>query len=324
MSAASFVVWASPVLALESASYRTLSAGFVASGGESSSTSYRSLGGVALGVGSGSSSSASYQLGAGIDLAVVSPRFRRLSVAFNGNGSGRVLVSSFSISCSQSCEALLALGSAVTLQAQVSAGSDFRGWGGDCAGTGACNLTMDGAKSVTATFVDTQFPRLTIASPGTITTVNQASYAVSGSCSESGRQVTVSVGSVVPVSGVATCSGGTYSVVGLDVSALPDGAVVITASHADAGGNVSSATATAQKFTLASIPVNSALANRTLSAGAQVFVTRGVLTLGPGLVIPPGADVLLVVGRGVSIAPPVLVAPNATLEIVIDPTLQQP
>lgn len=68
--------------------------------------------------------------------------------------------------------------------------------------------------------------------------------------------------------------------------------------------------------------MNSALANWTLSTGAQVFVTRGVLTLGPSLVIPPGADVLLVVGRGVAIAPRVEVSRDATLEIVIDPTLQ--
>ena len=30
--------------------------------------------------------------------------------------------------------------------------SVFTGWSGDCTGTGACNLTIDGAKDVTATF----------------------------------------------------------------------------------------------------------------------------------------------------------------------------
>ena len=40
----------------------------------------------------------------------------------------------------------------MTLTATPAAGQVFRGWTGGCTGTGACQVTMDGSKSVTATF----------------------------------------------------------------------------------------------------------------------------------------------------------------------------
>ena len=43
-------------------------------------------------------------------------------------------------------------GTAVALTAVPGAGSQLSGWSGACTGTGACNVTMDAAKSVTATF----------------------------------------------------------------------------------------------------------------------------------------------------------------------------
>ena len=43
-------------------------------------------------------------------------------------------------------------GTAVALTAVPGAGSQLSGWSGACSGTGACNVTMDAAKSVTATF----------------------------------------------------------------------------------------------------------------------------------------------------------------------------
>ena len=43
-------------------------------------------------------------------------------------------------------------GTSVALTAVPGAGSQLSGWSGACTGTGACNVTMDAAKSVTATF----------------------------------------------------------------------------------------------------------------------------------------------------------------------------
>jgi uncharacterized repeat protein (TIGR02543 family) len=40
----------------------------------------------------------------------------------------------------------------VTLNAAPTTGSRFTGWSGDCAGTGACTLTMSQARTATATF----------------------------------------------------------------------------------------------------------------------------------------------------------------------------
>lgn len=54
----------------------------------------------------------------------------------------------------------------VTLAATPGAGSTFSGWGSPCAGTGTCALTMDSAKTVTATFVPTTFT-LTVNVTGT-------------------------------------------------------------------------------------------------------------------------------------------------------------
>ena len=43
-------------------------------------------------------------------------------------------------------------GTAAALTATADAGSVFAGWSGACTGSGACQVTVDGAKSVTATF----------------------------------------------------------------------------------------------------------------------------------------------------------------------------
>ena len=79
-----------------------------------------------------------------------------LSVAETGTGGGQVTSSPAGINCSASsnqCAAPYVVGSQVTLTASASAGSSFAGWsGGGCGGTGTCQVTMNAAQSVTATF----------------------------------------------------------------------------------------------------------------------------------------------------------------------------
>jgi hypothetical protein len=78
-----------------------------------------------------------------------------LSVTKAGTGTGTVTSTSPaspSIDCGATCSAPYAGGTVVALTAAASTGSTFTGWSGACTGTGACNVTMDAAKSVTATF----------------------------------------------------------------------------------------------------------------------------------------------------------------------------
>jgi YVTN family beta-propeller protein len=86
-------------------------------------------------------------------------------------------------------------GTAVALTAVPGAGAQLSGWSGACSGTGACNVTMDAAKSVTATFTAVPPPppaqftlTLTTVGDGSITpqpgpvapAVNGASIALAG------------------------------------------------------------------------------------------------------------------------------------------------
>jgi hypothetical protein len=75
-----------------------------------------------------------------------------LTVSTNGTGTGTVTSSPAGINCGTTCSAFYSEGTTVTLTPAADAGSSFAGWSGACSGTGACTVTMDQARSVTATF----------------------------------------------------------------------------------------------------------------------------------------------------------------------------
>jgi endoglucanase len=75
-----------------------------------------------------------------------------LSVSKSGSGSGTVSSSPAGIDCGSDCSESYASGTSVTLTASATSGSTFAFWGGSCSGTGGCTVTMDAARSVTATF----------------------------------------------------------------------------------------------------------------------------------------------------------------------------
>ena len=75
-----------------------------------------------------------------------------LSVSKAGAGSGTVNSSPAGINCGSDLQRQLHHGSSVTLTATAASGSTFAGWSGACTGTGACPVTMGGARAVTATF----------------------------------------------------------------------------------------------------------------------------------------------------------------------------
>lgn len=88
-----------------------------------------------------------------ISVSAPLPQQYPLTVTFAGNGGGSV---NGGISCSNGaiCAPTTFLrGANLTLMASPDANSLFAGWSGDCSVTGNnCRVTMDGARSVTATF----------------------------------------------------------------------------------------------------------------------------------------------------------------------------
>jgi DNA-binding beta-propeller fold protein YncE len=80
------------------------------------------------------------------------PATRTLTVVKAGSGAGTVTSSPTGVACGSTCSAPFPSGSSVALTASAGEGSVFAGWSGACSGTAACNVTMDAAKSVTATF----------------------------------------------------------------------------------------------------------------------------------------------------------------------------
>jgi hypothetical protein len=96
-----------------------------------------------------------------------------LTVAGAGDGEGSVAASPDGIACTivagaatGSCAAEYAGGISVTLGATAAAGSAFAGWDGDCSGTGACVVSLDAPRAVTATF-SRQTAGLRVAGAGT-------------------------------------------------------------------------------------------------------------------------------------------------------------
>ena len=75
-----------------------------------------------------------------------------LNVLLTGSGSGSVASLPLGISCGSVCGGQFQTGGTVTLTPTAAAGSEFAGWSGACSGTGACQVTMDEARSVGASF----------------------------------------------------------------------------------------------------------------------------------------------------------------------------
>jgi hypothetical protein len=90
-----------------------------------------------------------------------------LTVDINGTGSGAVISNPPGIDCGLTCSAAFSYNTSVTLTAEASPGSSFAGWSDPgCPGTGACVVTMNAARSITATFTINYY-QLTIIKSGT-------------------------------------------------------------------------------------------------------------------------------------------------------------
>ena len=132
---------------------------------------------------------------------------QQLSVSKAGKGSGGVTSSPAGIDCGSTCSYSFNSGSPVTLSASpTDSKSTFVGWSGDCTGTSTCQVTMDAAHSVTATFA-----------AGTTTAV-----ASTQSPSAVGQPVTFTA-TVAPVTpGVGTPTGSVaFQIDGVGVGTVP-------------------------------------------------------------------------------------------------------
>ncbi|HWO19945.1 MAG TPA: hypothetical protein VNO30_14260 [Kofleriaceae bacterium] len=76
-----------------------------------------------------------------------------LTVDKAGPGSGVVTSATAGIDCGATCTAQATPGSVIMLSASPLPGAMFAGWSGACTGMGACTVTLDADRAVTATFV---------------------------------------------------------------------------------------------------------------------------------------------------------------------------
>ena len=77
-----------------------------------------------------------------------------LTISIDVPGTGTVTSSPAGIDCGTDCSESYTENTIVTLTASRATGFSFAGWSGACSGTDSCSVTMDTAKSVTATFVE--------------------------------------------------------------------------------------------------------------------------------------------------------------------------
>ncbi len=125
----------------------------------------------------------------GISITPVATSYLLTVAGFSGGnyGSGTVSSAPAGINNCVACSAQFPIGAVVTLTATPATGSIFAGWGGDCAGTGTCVVTMSANRNVLAPF--------------TLAPAGQATLTVARAGSGSGTVASASTG----ISCGATC-----------------------------------------------------------------------------------------------------------------------
>ena len=131
-----------------------------------------------------------------------------LSVSRQGTGSGTVTSTPSGINCGSTCSASYAAGTSVTLTAQPTSGSNFTGWSGACTGTSSCTVSMDSARSVTASFTAAATPRLVTLTKSGAGTGSVTSSPSGLSCTAYCLSASVSFPSTSAVTLTATASSG--------------------------------------------------------------------------------------------------------------------
>jgi hypothetical protein len=155
----------------------------------------------------------------------------QLSTSISGSGGGTVTSSPVGIDCGTDCSEVYDTGTVVTLTATPNATSTFAGWsGGGCSGMGTCQVTMDGAKSVTGEFAASSLAVLRTGSGGGTVTSSPVGIDCGTDCSEVYDTGTVVTLTATPnaTSTFAGWSGGGCSGMGT-CQVTMDGAKTVTA-----------------------------------------------------------------------------------------------
>jgi len=213
-----------------------------------------------------------------------------LTVSHNGTGSGSIASIPAGITCGVDCSETYATGTSVSLTPTPAAGSTFAGWSGACSGTGTCDVTMDAAKSVVATFNDTSAPTApTVTNPAGGSATNDTTPAFSGTA-EPGSTVNVQVDGVTYCSATAD-SLGAWSCTSATI--LNPGSRAVSVTATDAAANTSPATTlsfmidtNAPAAPVVTSPVDGSVTNNqtptfsgTAEAGSTVTVMDGTTVI---------------------------------------------
>jgi hypothetical protein len=227
------------------------------------------------------------QAGVNASVTVAYAVGQQLSLTKTGTGTGAITSNPSGLNCGTTCTAFFGNGDTVTLTAAPAAGSSFASWGGACSGsTTTCTVTMNAAKSVTATFntvptSGTNFA-LTVTKSGTGTggiTSNPGGINCGATCSANFAQgSTVSLTATPDAASSFTGWSGTCSGTGA-CSVTMDAAKSVTVTFTSSGVTPppppppAGATATASK---ASNTPATSTANRGSSNNAALGVNLGV------------------------------------------------
>lgn len=86
------------------------------------------------------------------NMAGVEVQGDNITITKAGSGGGQVDSTDKRLSCGNKCVSPYTAGAVVTLNAKANSGSSFVGWGGVCAGTGSCVVTINGINEAIARF----------------------------------------------------------------------------------------------------------------------------------------------------------------------------
>jgi len=174
---------------------------------------------------------------------------RQIELTVGKNGEGTVTSTPAGIDCGTDCAQLYDYGTSVSLTPTPAFGWAFSSWSGACSGSGACTVTMDAAKTVTATFIPIE-RRLdvVVTNPAGAPVLGSVSVFPPGStCSDDctynydhGTQVTLSA--TVPVGLTFAGWGGSCSGSALTCVVTMDAAKLVTATFVKSRYTLSVAT----------------------------------------------------------------------------------